>query len=232
MTSSSASRIRPRSLLSCIFLLLIQHISTSSAFVSNHPSKPPFTTSSSPLSSLSFTKSYLPTNTIVKNHNDRRSHIILFSSSDDESSMPAPQTFRDAEILGLRLMQEGNYEQALKVFQKGMKLPGSRKDIIRTQNISGPSPVGGSAVGTEGRVVQTLDEFETQAAHYNIACACSRLGKVAEACQNIEKAFQNGFDNYDTVRVDTDLSEVQGSPEFETLMEKWDPKKGFFGFFK
>ncbi len=71
-------------------------------------------------------------------------------------------------------------------FQKGMKLPGSRTDIIRTQKISGPSPVGGSAGGTEGRVVQTLDEFELQAAHYNIACAYARLGKVTEvsfACQ-------------------------------------------------
>jgi hypothetical protein len=61
-----------------------------------------------------------------------------------------------------------------------MKLPGSRTDIIRTQKISGPSPVGGSAGGTEGRVVQTLDEFELQAAHYNIACAYARLGKVTE----------------------------------------------------
>ena len=61
-----------------------------------------------------------------------------------------------------------------------MKLPGSKKDIIRKANIAGPSPVGGAAGGTEGRVVLTLDEFELQAAHYNIACACARLGKVAE----------------------------------------------------
>ncbi len=65
-------------------------------------------------------------------------------------------------------------------FQKGMKLPGSRKDIIRTQKLSGPSPVGGSTGGTEGKTVMSLDEFEIQAAHYNIACACARLGKVTE----------------------------------------------------
>ena len=61
-----------------------------------------------------------------------------------------------------------------------MKLPGSRKDIIRTQKLSGPSPVGGAAGGTEGRTVMSLDEFEIQAAHYNIACAYARLGKVTE----------------------------------------------------
>ena len=66
------------------------------------------------------------------------------------------------------------------VFQKGLKLPGSRKDIIRTQKISGPSPVGGAAGGTEGRVKMSLDEFELQAAHYNIACALARLGRVSE----------------------------------------------------
>merc|ERR1712154_146190 len=68
------------------------------------------------------------------------------------------------------------------VFQKGLKLPGSRTDIIRTKTISGPSPVGGSTGGTEGKVVQTLDEFELQAAHYNIACAHARLDQIPESC--------------------------------------------------
>ncbi len=40
--------------------------------------------------------------------------------------------------------------------------------------------MGGSIGGTEGKVVQTLDEFEFQAAHYNIACASATLGNVAE----------------------------------------------------
>ena len=51
----------------------------------------------------------------------------------------------------------------------------SKKDIIRKANIAGPSPVGGAAGGTEGRVVLTLDEFELQAAHYNIACDVDKI---------------------------------------------------------
>ena len=43
----------------------------------------------------------------------RRSGVIYSSTEDDEMSIPVPQTFREAEILGLRLMQEGNHEQAL-----------------------------------------------------------------------------------------------------------------------
>lgn len=146
---------------------------------------------------------------------------------------PQPLNFREAEVLGLRFMQEGRHEEALKVFQQGLNLPGSRTDIIRTKTLSGPSPVGGSTGGTEGKVVQTLDEFELQAAHYNIACAYACLNKVDEACKSLEQAFRFGFDNYATVRADPDLGSIHGTPEFDNLMEKFDSKKGgFFGFFK
>jgi hypothetical protein len=227
-----------------------------------------------------------------------------FSSNNgsEEPAEPAqaqPQNFREAEVLGLRFMQEGLYEDALKgmlrllllrvwhlngngwrthfaaycycycftpifapkvisiltkhlsffsfmnyktitmhqsyhtaVFQKGLKLPGSRTDIIRTQNIAGPSPVGGSSGGTEGKVVQTLDEFEYQAAHYNIACAHASLDQIENSCKSLEQAFGYGFDNYATVRADPDLESVHGSPEFDNLMERFDSKKGFFGLFK
>jgi tetratricopeptide (TPR) repeat protein len=99
-----------------------------------------------------------------------------------DAAIPEPSltTFREAEVLGLRLMQEGNYEEALKVFQKGMKLPGSNKDVVRTKSLSGPSPVGGSMGGFESQNVFPLDEFELQAAHYNIACVHAQLGNLEE----------------------------------------------------
>ena len=61
-----------------------------------------------------------------------------------------------------------------------MKLPGSKLDVIRTKNVSGPSPVGGATGGTEGKEVWSLDEFELQAAYYNMACACAKLGEIEE----------------------------------------------------
>lgn len=67
-------------------------------------------------------------------------------------------------------------------FNKGLKLPGSRLDVIRTKNVSGPSPVGGAQGGTEGKEVWSLDEFEFQAAYYNMACACAKLGEIDEVC--------------------------------------------------
>ena len=61
-----------------------------------------------------------------------------------------------------------------------MKLPGSNKDVLRTKSLSGPSPVGGAMGGYESQNVYPLDEFELQAAHYNIACAHAQLGNLDE----------------------------------------------------
>jgi hypothetical protein len=41
-------------------------------------------------------------------------------------SIPEPTTFREAEVIGLRFMQEGRHEDALTAFKMAMKLPGSR----------------------------------------------------------------------------------------------------------
>lgn len=42
----------------------------------------------------------------------RRGRALL--ASEGSSSEPAPTTFREAEVLGLKLMQDGDYDLALK----------------------------------------------------------------------------------------------------------------------
>ena len=119
-------------------------------------------------------------------------------------------------------------------FQSAMKLPGSKSDVIRTKSLSGPSPVGGAFGGTESKSSSTLDEFEVQAANYNMACAYARLDLRTDAVSALERAFQAGFDNFATVREDPDLDPVKATPQFEKLMQKYEPKsKGFnpFGLF-
>mmetsp|Transcript_5086 Transcript_5086/g.10761 ORF Transcript_5086/g.10761 Transcript_5086/m.10761 type:complete len:209 (-) Transcript_5086:215-841(-) len=151
----------------------------------------------------------------------------------EEANVPAPTSFREAEVLGLKLMQEGNFEDALAAFKEGLRLPGSKSDVVRTKSLSGPSPVGGSMGGFESQNIQTLDEFEQQAAHYNMACAYAQLGNVAESIASLELAFKAGFDNFATVRGDPDLDPVKVDKDFEKLMETYEPKKGFnpFGLF-
>lgn len=130
-------------------------------------------------------------------------------------------------------MQDRKYEEALKTFQQAMKLPGTRSDILRA-GPSGASPVGGSyGGGSASKAVRTLDEFEFQAAHYNIACAHASLGSAGESVANLRKAFEYGFENYDTVMADPDLEGVRESTEFVRLMEEVDKKNKFnpFGLF-
>lgn len=156
----------------------------------------------------------------------------LFSSIDGDEGFPVPTNFREAEIIGLRLMQEGRYADALEAFNKALKLPGSKLDVIRTKNVSGPSPVGGATGGTEGKEVWSLDEFELQAAYYNMACACSKLGEIEEAVSHLSNAYDNGFDNIGAMTSDPDLRAVQGSNEFQQFLEEINPKKkGLFRLF-
>jgi len=168
----------------------------------------------------------------------QRCRAITLSMADQRQPPPPnngatdPTTFRGAEVLGLRLMQEEKFEEALAVFKEGLKLPGSKSDIIRTKLLNGPSPVGGSMGGFGSDVVQQLDEFELQAAHYNMACAYSQLKDIDMAVASLQKSFENGFDNYATVRGDPDLKPLKGTQEFDDLMGKWDRFKPFGGFFE
>mmetsp|Transcript_21646 Transcript_21646/g.45708 ORF Transcript_21646/g.45708 Transcript_21646/m.45708 type:complete len:209 (-) Transcript_21646:604-1230(-) len=161
----------------------------------------------------------------------RSAESAVTSMSMSNEDIPDPVTFREAEVLGLRLMQEGRFDEALIAFQKGMKLPGSRPDVIRSRSVSGPSPVGGSFGGTDSQKVMTLDDFELQAVYYNMACANSRLGNISDSVVNLEKAFQNGFDNYSTVRGDPDLDPIKQSRDYEKLMDTYDGKGGGFNPF-
>jgi len=152
--------------------------------------------------------------------------------SADEDNNPSISSFRESEILGLKLMQEGNYEEALRVFEKGMKLEGSKFDVIRTKMVSGPSPVGGSQGGTEGKEVRTLDEFELQAGHYNMACAHAKLGNTEESVENLRKAWENGFDNVPTIKSDPDLRSLQETNVFNAFLTEIQPKRnGLFNPF-
>jgi hypothetical protein len=133
--------------------------------------------------------------------------------------------------LTCRPMQTPQYVSC-SAFQRGMKLPGSKYDIVR-KNVLSSSPVGGSMGGFESTSTQSLDEFEIQAANYNMACANAQLGNIDEAIAALKNAFNNGFDNFATVRSDPDLDPIKDTKEFKNLMDLVEPKKGFnpFGIF-
>lgn len=164
-----------------------------------------------------------------RSYHGRSRTTMLAADSENSKEIhrlsPTFQTFRDAEEQGLRLMQQGRHLDALECFQQGLKLPGSRTDIVRSQTQAGPSPVGGSSGGKTSQVLQTLDEFEFQAAYYNIACAYACLGQNNDAIGNLRKSFEYGFDNFKACTVDPDLRGIQGTAEFNELIDDFDTKK-------
>ena len=97
--------------------------------------------------------------------------------------------------------------------------------------------MGGSFGGTESQSIQSLDEFELQAAHYNMACAHAQLGQADDAIACLETALEQGFDNFSTILGDPDLEVIKKESGFAKLMSKYnkngggDDKKGFFGLF-
>lgn len=88
--------------------------------------------------------------------------------------------------------------------------------------------------GFESENKRSLDEFELQAVHYNMACAHAQLGSLDESVASLQASFDSGFDNFATVRSDPDLDPIKETKVFVELMEKYEPKKGFnpFGLFK
>jgi len=208
-------------------LVVLDTSSLSSSFTFNHPK--------SRYQLASSADSYGTTYSVISTPPVARISPPSTNTPRKEQNEPPPVTFRDAEIIGLNLMQLGEYEEALKTFEMGMKLEGSRVDIVRTKNIQGPSPVGGSHGGTEGKTVCYLDEFEKQAGHYNMACAHARLGNGKRSIENLRAAVVNGFDNIATMRSDPDLRNVHEESDFQAFLAETQEvirkRKGIFGWF-
>ena len=64
-----------------------------------------------------------------------------------------------------------------------------------------------------------------------MACAHAQLGNLQDSIFALQTAFENGFDNFSTVRGDPDLDPVKGEREFDKLMDAYEPKKGGFNPF-
>ena len=54
---------------------------------------------------------------------------------------------------------------------------------------------------------------------YNAACFFSLLDDKKAAVENLKKAIEIGFENYNYIKHDPDLSILQNEPDFIELME-------------
>lgn len=56
--------------------------------------------------------------------------------------------------------------------------------------------------------------------YYNMACALAVMNRVEEALDALEKAVEEGYEDYDWMKMDGDLKNLHGHPRFERLLER------------
>lgn len=57
-------------------------------------------------------------------------------------------------------------------------------------------------------------------AHYNLACSLSLKRRKADAIRALEKAIDFGYNDYEWMRDDPDLSSLQEHPAFKNLLKR------------
>ncbi|XP_074303729.1 protein MET1, chloroplastic-like [Silene latifolia] len=83
---------------------------------------------------------------------------------------------------------------------------------------------------------------EASVASYNVACCYSKLNQIQASLSALEDALKQGYEDFKRIRSDPDLANLRTSPDFETLMKRFDESfinesavnaiKSLFGLFK
>lgn len=55
--------------------------------------------------------------------------------------------------------------------------------------------------------------------HYNIACMYSRLKRVHESIEWLQKAIDKGYANWENIKKDSDLDNIRESPVYKELIQ-------------
>ena len=61
---------------------------------------------------------------------------------------------------------------------------------------------------------------DSPSVYYNLTCLYSLTKDIDLSLDALDKALENGFSDYDTLRGDPDISNVRKSPEFREILEK------------
>mmetsp|Transcript_36297 Transcript_36297/g.92760 ORF Transcript_36297/g.92760 Transcript_36297/m.92760 type:complete len:218 (+) Transcript_36297:185-838(+) len=137
-----------------------------------------------------------------------RRPLLLRAEAEDASTTGAkdePKTCKDAISLGLELYADKQFKKAIAMWQKSLELPGS----------------GAMRMSGTVREFSCPSEGEENAALYNMACAYSQLGETQSAVTCLQGALENGFDDFQQLRKDPDLANIQGG-ELEAAIRKFE----------
>lgn len=63
---------------------------------------------------------------------------------------------------------------------------------------------------------------EASVASYNVACCYSKLNQLKAGISALEDALKAGYEDFNRIRTDPDLTNLRTSPEFDPLMKRFD----------
>ncbi|GMH37836.1 hypothetical protein BSKO_05709 [Bryopsis sp. KO-2023] len=129
-----------------------------------------------------------------------------------EEDFDEPENARQAIRYGLESFGAMRYDEALKLFNQALELPGSGIKQFKNKPAK-------------------ISTAEKTAALYNIACCHSATDKSKEGLLAIGACLALGYDDFNQLRTDQDLVTLREDPRFEPLLQRYEPKqsKGLLG---
>lgn len=120
---------------------------------------------------------------------------------------------------GLAYAKTGKYEKAIKDFNKAIELNPSNTMAYTNRGVVYLNMKKYEEADEDFNMAIRLDPRHYWA-YYNKACLYSLKDELAESCRWLEKAIEEGYDNWEHIKKDRDINNVRGSSCYGNLMHE------------
>jgi len=128
---------------------------------------------------------------------------------------------------GERRASSSGVDEAIKYYEQSLKIdpesPGALFNLAIAYSVKKDQD---NAVQTAERLLKVQNAKGLyMSTHYNLACFYSLKKEPKKAVENLKKAIENGFEDFDHMQKDSDLTNIRDDKEFKELVNKYVPKR-------
>lgn len=119
---------------------------------------------------------------------------------------------------GIVYVNQGDYQNAIAEFKRSIEI---YPTVNAYANLGGTyMQVGKNNLAMDAlKKAEGINPYDTLTL-YNLTALNSKMNKADIALVYLDKALANGFNNYNAIRFDPDLTNIRGEPEFRKVLEK------------
>jgi tetratricopeptide (TPR) repeat protein len=129
-----------------------------------------------------------------------------------------PENFELHFKLGNLYFRKGDQQQALQQYKQALQL--NPKFLPALNNLALVTAANKEYYKALTVFMDILNYAPDDAEiHYNIACMYSRLNRVNDSIQWLQKAINKGYTNWESIKNDADLDNIRGSSAYKKLIE-------------